>query len=133
MNETRRSPTPMRHDASVGDVLLSAVERGFVEPLAEYGFVARGGGGNRGETVECSNGRTRITFSADWHEGELSVSVQRAGESPEMLEDLIDLGEIKALHLTRIKRGGSSGTVEATLRKIAGAIEAQAPHVLAGD
>jgi hypothetical protein len=56
--------------------LLPAVERGLAEPLAVHGFVASGGGGQRGETVECSNGATLITISADWLEGELAITAK---------------------------------------------------------
>ena len=120
----------LRHDVAVSSRLLRAVERGLVEPLARYGFVAAGGGGNRGETVECSNGQTLITVSADWLEGELSVTVQRPGESPVAVADLVDLDGVKGLRMTRLGRNVSVSTVESTLGKIAEALDEQASDVL---
>jgi hypothetical protein len=115
---------------AVSSRLLPAVERGLVEPLALYGFVATGGGGNRGETVECRNDQTLITISADWLEGELSVTVQRLGQSPVAVADLVDLDGIKGLRMTRLGRNVSVGTVESSLRKIAEALDEQATEVL---
>lgn len=92
--------------------LPPAVERGLIPSLSRYGFTASGGRGDRGETVNCSNGSTLITVSADWLEGELSVTVQRAGESPVPIEDVLDLGKIKSLHLRRLGRNVSAATVE---------------------
>jgi hypothetical protein len=60
------SVASLRHDDAVSDRLIAALERGLVEPLIRYSFVASGGAGNRGETVECTNGTTLITISTDW-------------------------------------------------------------------
>jgi hypothetical protein len=98
-----------------------------------HGFTASGGGGNRGETVECTNGFTLITVSADWLAGELSMSVQRAGGSPVPIEDVLDLGKIKDLHLRRLGRSVSAAAVETNLRKIAHALDEQAPDLLTSD
>ncbi len=113
--------------------LLPAVERGLLGPLAPYGFVALGGGGVRGETVECSNGWTLLTVSADWLEGELGVTVRTRAGLLSSLDDLIDLGRISGLRLTRLGRGVSAATVEAQLRKVADALIEQAPNVLIPD
>jgi hypothetical protein len=115
----------------VSNRLLRAVERGLLEPLRHYDFAATGGGGGyRGETVECSNGQTLIVVSADWLEGELSLTVQQAGASPVPITDFIDLSRIKGLHLTRLGRNVSTDTVEATLRKIGAALDEQAGSAL---
>ena len=115
---------------TVSSRLLPAVERGLVEPLSSYGFVAAGGGGNRGETVECSNGQTLITVSADWLEGELSVTVQRLGQPPVAVADLVNLDGVKGLRMTRLGRNVSASTIETSLRKVAEALANQAPEVL---
>lgn len=109
--------------------LLRAVEQGLVEPLAQFGFIAAGDGGtHRGESVECSNGSALIMVSADWLEGELSVTVQRPGQPAVPVEEFI---EAKALHLRRIRRGASVDMIASTLRKVAEALTTQAPEVIA--
>lgn len=113
--------------------LLPAVQRGLVAPLAAYGFVATGGGGNRGETVECTNGSTLISVSADWLEGELALTVRSAGRPPTAIGDVIDLTQIKGLHLSRLARNVGIETLEAQLRKLAEALIEQAPQVLVRD
>jgi hypothetical protein len=117
----------------VSDRLLPAVERGLVEPLTQYGFVASGGGGHRGETVECTNGTTLITISADWLEGEMALRVQRSGQPSTAIEDLLDLTQVHGLHLLRLPRNVSVGTLEAQLRKIANALIEQVPELLVTD
>jgi hypothetical protein len=72
-----------------------------------------------------------ITVSADWLEGELSLTLQRLGQEAMPLGDLLDLDRVKGLHLTRLGRNVSVATVEAQLRKIAQALDEQASAVLA--
>jgi hypothetical protein len=107
--------------------LLAAVEVGFASLLTHYGFVASGGGSERGETVECTNGTTLITVSADWLEGELSLTVRSLGGRPVPVDDLIDLTRIKGLHLTRLSRNVTTDVVAAQLEKIALALSQQVP------
>ncbi len=111
--------------------LLSAVERGLVGPLEIFGLTATGGGGERGETVECSNGSTLITVAADWLEGELAVTLQRFGEAPQAIEDLLDLSQVKGLHLTRLGKGASVDVVAAQLQRVATALREQRGDLLA--
>lgn len=107
---------------------MGAVENGLLPPLLSFGFAAREvASSQRGETVECGNGVALIAVSADWLEGELSVTVQQVGAPAVPVEDLV---EIKALHLTRIGRGTSPNVVEATLRKIAEALTTQVPEAI---
>jgi hypothetical protein len=110
--------------------LLPAVELGFGPLLSRYGFVASGGGGARGETVECTNGTTLITVSADWLEGELALTVRSAGEAEMSIAEVIDLARVEALHLSRLSRSASTETVAAQLRKIAEALVEQAAELL---
>jgi hypothetical protein len=110
---------------------LDAVERGLVTPLLPHGFTASGGGGGRGETVECTNGTTLLTVSADWLEGELAVTVRKPGGPSVDIGEVIDLGRVKGLHLSRLGRGVSTERVAEQLKKLAQALMEQAPQVLA--
>jgi hypothetical protein len=120
----------VRQHVDVRDRLLSAVERGLIAPLSRYGFSARGGGGDRGESVECSNGHALIRVSADWLEGELSVSLQRPGKPPIPIADLLDLTGVEGLRMTRLGRGVTVETLAATLKKIALALDEKVPELL---
>lgn len=113
--------------------LLRAVERGLVEPLADYGFIATGGGGQRGETVECSNGFLRITVSADWLEGELTVELGKPGQPSRPISEVLDLTRHSAFRLSRLPRDVSVGSLEARLRPIATALESDASDWLADE
>jgi hypothetical protein len=110
--------------------LLDAVQRGLVTPLTQHGFTASGGGGERGETVECTNGTTLLTISADWLEGELLVTVRKPGGPSVDIGEVIDVRRIKGLHLSRLGRGVSTEQVAGQLNKLAQALLEQAPHVL---
>lgn len=112
------------------DRLLRAVERGMAAPLAVFGFRAVGGGGTRGETVECTNGDVLIEVTVDYLEGEIWVSVRQRGGPALALEDVLSANSIKALHLSRLPRGVSAGVLEARLRKITDALTRDAPSLL---
>jgi hypothetical protein len=112
------------------DKLLRAVRKGLVGPLRPLGFRATGSGSARGETVECTNGSVLITLSADWLEGELDVTVTQPGQPALPLAALVNLRG-KAIHLNRLPRSVSVGTLEATMRKVAAALLEQIPQQLA--
>jgi hypothetical protein len=104
-----------------------------LDPLTAFGFTIAGhSGGLRGETLEMSNSHLLLTVSADWLEGEISVSVRAVGGPERTLASIIDLDAVKALHLHRVGRGATTGTVESTLRKVADALVEEANDVLAG-
>ncbi len=104
-----------------------------LDPLVPFGFALAGhSGGLGGETLEMSNSLVLLTFSADWREGEISVSLRGIGGPERMLASVIDVDAVKALSLNRVGRGASIGTIESTLRKVADALVEQARDVLSG-
>ena len=124
----------MRQDALVAETQgLLWQARSGLDALTDFGFTIAGhSGGCRGETLEMSSSLVLLTVSADWLEGEISVTLRGIGGPERTLASVIDLDAVKALHLNRVRRGAAAGLIETTLRKVAGALVEQAEEVLSG-
>jgi hypothetical protein len=130
----RLEKTVVRQDALVAETqgLLWQASSGL-DALTDFGFTIAGhSGGHRGETLEMSSSLVLLTVSADWLEGEISVTVRGIGGPERALASVIDVDAVKALHLNRVRRGATAGMIETTLRKVAGALVEQAEDVLSG-
>jgi hypothetical protein len=113
------------------DRLAQAATDGLLVPLDVFGFRWAGSTeGDRGSSVELTNGRVLIRVVADWLEGELSITLRVAGEGELPVEELVDLSRIKGLHLARLPKSASADQLASQLKKVADALVVQAPAIL---
>lgn len=109
------------------DKLALAVHLGMHERLSEFGYSVTSTGGNkRGSHIELSNGWVVVDITADWLEGEITITVNHNGKS-ESINELVVLG--KGTDLRRLSRGVSRDVVGAQLTKVANALIEQVPHL----
>jgi hypothetical protein len=102
-------------------------------PVVEMGYRIKSSGPDyRADWVDLIGDVVKISITADWLEGEINVELQALGHPAVPLGSVVDLGQARGLHLRRIARSATQGQLVSTLKKVADALVAQAPSVLAG-
>lgn len=100
-------------------------------PLIARGYrLVPGHATHRGESIQILSDVVSISVSADWLEGEIEVALQARDGPAISLESLVDVAQAPGLHLRRLPRGLSRGSLESQLSKIATLLIDQASDVL---